>query len=302
MGRRRRSRSRERGPAIELLLQVLANGVLLGGLYALMALGLALVWGVLNIVNLAHGALIMLGGYFSYYLFTATGIDPFLTLPLTMAALFVIGYGLQRYLLNLIVRAPMFNTLLITFGLDVVLTYLAQLLFSADFRTINPSYAGAHFNIGSVTVPLLRLLAFALAAALTALLAIFLTRSRTGRAIRATSQNLDAARLYGVAPRSLYALTFALGAALAGAAGGLYGMVSQITPYIGAELTAKSFVIALIGGLDNPLGVLVGGLVLGLAEALGTLYIGPTFDNVISFGMLVLVLILRPKGILGRTA
>lgn len=285
-----------------MLLQILANGLLLGGLYALMALGLALVWGVLNIVNLAHGALIMLGAYVSYFLFVGFGLDPFAALPLTMIAMFIIGYLLQRFLLNLIVRAPMFNTLLITFGLDVVITYLAQLLFSADFRTINPSYAGAHFTLGVVTIPLVRLLAFGLALVLTGLLALFLGRTRVGRAIRATSQNLDAARLYGVSTRSIYALTFALGAALAGAAGGLYGMVSQITPYIGAELTAKSFVIALIGGLDNPLGVIVGGLVLGLAEALGTLYIGPTFSNVISFGLLVLVLIVRPTGILGRTA
>lgn len=287
---------------MNLLLQILANGVLLGGLYALMALGLALVWGVLNIVNLAHGALIMLGAYISYYLFTGAGIDPFAALPLTMLAMFIIGYGLQRYLLNLIVRAPMFNTLLITFGLDVVITYVAQLLFSADFRTINPSYAGAHFQLGNVTIPLVRLLAFILALVLTGLLTLFLGRTRIGRAIRATSQNLGAARLYGVSPKAIYALTFALGAALAGAAGGLYGMVSQVNPYIGAELTAKSFVIALIGGLDNPLGVIVGGLVLGLAESLGTLYIGSTFSDVISFSLLVLVLIIRPSGILGRTA
>jgi branched-chain amino acid transport system permease protein len=287
---------------MNLLLQILANGILLGGLYALMALGLALVWGVLNIVNLAHGALIMLGAYISYYLFTGAGIDPFAALPLTMLAMFIIGYGLQRYLLNLIVRAPMFNTLLITFGLDVVITYIAQLLFSADFRTINPSYAGAHFMLGGITIPLVRLLAFILALVLTGLLALFLGRTRIGRAIRATSQNLGAARLYGVSPKAIYALTFALGAALAGAAGGLYGMVSQVNPFIGAELTAKSFVIALIGGLDNPLGVIVGGLVLGLAESLGTLYIGPTFSDVISFGLLVLILIIRPTGILGRAA
>ena len=267
---------------MDLLAQILINGVLLGGLYAVMALGLALVWGVLNIVNLAHGAFIMLGGYLSWHLYTYLGIDPFLGLPITAVV--------------------MFNTLLITFGLEVVLTYLAQLAFSADFRTINPSYAGSSIALGPVVVPVARLMAFGVAVALTVGMWLFLLHSRLGRAIRATAQNLVAARLYGVEPRHLYAMTFGIGIGLAGAAGGLYGTVSQIDPYIGATLTAKSFAIAIIGGLDNPLGVLVGGLVLGIIESLTVLYVGATFGDVASFGVLVLVLIFRPSGLLGKTA
>ena len=286
---------------MSLLGQILVNGILLGGLYALMALGLALVWGVLNIVNLAHGALIMLGAYVCYYLFTGLNLDPFAALPLTMVTLFVFGYLLQRYVLNLVIRAPMFNTLLITFGIDVVLTYLAQIFFSADYRTINPSYAGSNFALFGATVPTVRLLAFVVALVLTSLLWLFLARARLGRAIRATAQNLVAARLYGVEPRRIYALTFGLGAALAGAAGALYGVVSQVNPYIGGSLTAKSFAIAIIGGLENPLGVVVGGLFLGIVESLTSLYIGPTYADVASFGILVLVLIVRPTGLLGRT-
>ena len=285
-----------------LLGQVLLNGILLGGLYALMALGLALVWGVLNIVNLAHGAFIMLGAYVAWILFTQAHIDPFAALPIAAAVLFALGYAIQRGILNLVIRAPMFNTLLITFGLEVVLTLLAQLVFSADFRTINPPYAGARFDLGGVTVPWVQLVAFVIALALTFAMWAFLTRSRVGRAIRAAAQNLVAARLYGVEPRSLYALTFGIGAALAGVAGGLYGTVSQINPYIGATLTAKSFVIAIIGGLENPLGVIVGGLFLGVVESLTALYIGPTYKDVLSFGLLVLVLIVRPSGLLGRAA
>jgi len=285
-----------------LLWQVLLSGILLGGLYALMALGLALVWGVLNIVNLAHGAFIMVGAYVTWALFTYLHIDPFVALPVAAAVLFVIGYAVQRGILNLVIRAPMFNTLLITFGLEVVLTFLAQLVFSADFRTINPSYAGSNFSVGGITIPYLQLVAFLIACALTFALWAFLTRSRIGRGIRAAAQNLVAARLYGVAPRSIYALTFGLGTALAGVAGGLYGTVSQINPYIGGALTAKSFVIAIIGGLDNPLGVIVGGLFLGVVESLTALYIGPTYKDAISFGLLVLVLIVRPTGLLGRTA
>lgn len=287
---------------MDLLLQVLINGILQGGLYAIVALGLALVWGVLNIVNLSHGAFIMLGAYISWYSFHWLGIDPFLGLPITAVLMFLVGYAIQRGILNLIVRSPMFNTLLITFGLEVVLTYLAQLVFSADFRTINPGYSGRNMTVLGITIPLVRLAACVMAIVLTLIMWYFLLHTRLGRAIRATAQNLSAARLYGVEPRHLYAVTFGLGLALAGAAGGLYGTVSQINPYIGATLTAKSFAIAIIGGLDTPLGVIAGGLILGLIESLTTLYIGPTFADVASFGVLVLVLIVRPTGLLGRTA
>jgi len=287
---------------VALLLQVLVSGILLGGLYALMALGLALVWGVLNIVNLSHGALIMLGAYATYFLFTGAHIDPFAALPIAAAVLFVVGYVIQRGVLNLVIRGPMFNTLLITFGIEVVLTYLAQYWFSADFRAINPSYAGSNVALGGVTIPYVQALAFAIAIALTVAMWLFLLRTRTGRGIRAAAQNLVAARLYGVDPKGVYALTFGLGSALAGVAGGLYGTVSQINPYIGGPLTAKSFVIAIIGGLDNPLGVIAGGLFLGIVESLTALYVGPTYRDVASFGILVLVLIVRPSGLLGRTA
>jgi branched-chain amino acid transport system permease protein len=274
--------------------QILLNGILLGGLYGLMALGMALVWGVLNIVNLAHGALIMLGGYVVFYLFKYAGIDPFAALPIAMVVMFGFGFLLQYYVLNLIVRSALLNTLLITFGLDVVITYLAQILFTADFRAINPPYAGANFAVFGLTVPTVRLAAFCVAVLLAAALWFLLNRLPLGRAIRATAQNLVAARLYGVDPRILYAVTFGIGSALAGAAGGLYGTIANLTPYIGASLTAKSFVIAIIGGLNNPFYVLLGGIVVGIAESLAALYLGPTYTDVISFGLLVLVLVLRP--------
>ena len=287
----------------DLLAQILVNGILLGGLYAVMALGLALVWGVLNIVNLAHGAFIMLGAYACYYLFTDCRYRP-VSRPADHRCRAVrLGYAVQRGILNLIVRAPMFNTLLITFGLEVVLTYLAQLAFSAPTFAPSTRPMPAPISLfGTDRVPVARLLAFGVALVLTVALWLFLVHTRLGRAIRATAQNLVAARLYGVEPRHLYAMTFGIGVALAGAAGGLYGTVSQINPYIGAALTAKSFAISIIGGLDNPLGVIVGGLFLGIVESLTALYIGPTYADVASFGVLVLVLIVRPNGLLGRTA
>ncbi len=278
-----------------LLAQIIVNGILLGGLYGLMALGMALVWGVLNIVNLAHGAFIMLGGYATYYLFTLAGLDPFVALPFAMLIMFGFGYLIQITVLNQIIRSAQLNTLLITFGLDVVLTYLALLAFSADFRTINPSWAGANVTVLGVTIPLARLAAFAIAWILAAALWFVLVRLPLGRAIRATAQNLTAARLYGINPRQVYAVTFGIGAALAGAAGGLYGLISHLTPYVGVSLTAKSFVIAVIGGLDNPFAVILAGLAIGVAESLAALYLGPTYSDVISFGLLVVILVLRPS-------
>ena len=281
-----------------LLAQIIVNGILLGGLYGLMALGMALVWGVLNIVNLSHGAFIMLGGYATYYLFTLVGLDPFVALPFAMLIMFGFGYLVQITILNQIIRSAQLNTLLITFGLDVVLTYLALLAFTADFRTINPSYAGANVTLLGVTIPLARLAAFVIAWILAAALWFVLVRLPLGRAIRATAQNLTAARLYGIDPRQVYAVTFGIGAALAGAAGGLYGLISHLTPYVGVSLTAKSFVIAVIGGLDNPFAVILAGLVIGIAESLASLYLGPTFSDVISFGLLVVILVLRPTRML----
>lgn len=277
-----------------LLAQILLNGILLGGLYGLMALGMALVWGVLDIVNLAHGALIMIGGYIVYYLYASLGIDPFVGLPIAGVCLFIIGYGLQRFVLNLIVRSAMLNSLLITFGLAVVIAYLAQLLFSADFRTINPSYAGANFSVLGLTVPLMSLIAFLIAFVLAGALWLVLNRLSIGRAIRATGQNLTAARLYGVDPRHIYAITFGIGAALAGVAGGLFGILTHLTPYIGASLTAKAFVIAIIGGLANPFYIIFGGIFVGIAEQVASLYLGPTYADVISFGLLVVILVVRP--------
>jgi branched-chain amino acid transport system permease protein len=213
---------------VDLLAQVVANGVLLGGLYAVMALGLALVWGVLNIVNLAHGAFIMLGGYAAWHLYRLAGIDPFLGLPIVAVGMFAAGYAIQRGLLNLVVRAPMFNTLLITFGLEVVFTYCAQLAFSADFRTINPPYAGSNVALGPVTLPVARLAAFGVALALTVGMWLFLLHTRLGRAIRATAQNLVSALLYGVGPRELYPVSLGIGVALAGMSGALNFTETQV--------------------------------------------------------------------------
>ncbi|MFQ5795723.1 MAG: branched-chain amino acid ABC transporter permease [Candidatus Bipolaricaulia bacterium] len=283
-----------------LELQVGLNGLLLGGIYALMALGMALVWGVMNIVNIAHGAYIVLGGYTAFWLFELYGIDPFLSLPLAMVGLFILGYLIQRYIINYIVRAEIFFTLLVTFGIDILIVNLAQLAWKTDYRTVTPSYLTASLQLGSVALPWARLGAFVVALGITALLFWLLRSTKLGRAIRAVSQDLDAARLSGVNLGRTYAVTYGLGAALAGGAGALLILIMAINPQIGGPLTLKSFVITVLGGLNTAWGPVVGGLTLGIVEEFSSLYIGDTLRNAISFGLLVLMLLLRPQGLLGR--
>ena len=203
-----------------LIVQVLINGLLLGGLYGIMALGMSLIWGVMNIVNIAHGAMIMLGAYLTFWMFTLWGWDPFLSLPATIVLLFAYGYCLQRFLLNLIVRAQLFLTLLITFGVEVVMVNLVRIAWSSDLRQVTPTYAGANFAVGGVTVPYVRLWVFLTTVILSVAFLLILEKTRLGRAIRATSEELRAARLTGIPVAHIYAVTFGLGAALAGAAGG----------------------------------------------------------------------------------
>ncbi len=283
-----------------LTLQVLINGILLGGLYGIMAIGMSLIWGVMNIVNIAHGPLIMLGAYVTFWTFTLWGWDPFLSLPVTILALFVYGYLLQRLILNLVVRAQLFLTLLITFGIEVVMVNLARIFWSSDLRQVTPSYAGSNFAVGGLTIPYVRLWVFVTTVILSVVFLLIMERTRLGRAIRATAEELRAARLTGIPVGHIYAVTFGLGSALAGAAGALWGMLFPVTPIMGGALTLKSFVVAVLGGLGTMMGAIVGGLVLGLAESFSSTYIGPTYPNAISFGLLVLILIFRPTGVLGR--
>ncbi len=282
-----------------LLIQVLINGVLLGGLYACMAIGFSVIWGVMNLINIAHGSMIILGAYITYLLSTHTGIDPFLTLPVSAAALFCLGYGLQKFLINRVVSASVFMTLIMTFGLDMVMTNAHLALFTADVRAITPPYANLAIQLGDLRIPYTRLGVFALALALTFVLSVFMNRTRTGRAIRATAQNVRGASVMGVDTPRIYAITFAIGAAMAGATGTLIAVIYAFSPVVGAGFTMKSFVIVILGGLGSIPGAIVGGVVLGVAENLVAGLYNPGYTDAVSFVLLVLILVLRPTGLLG---
>ena len=284
------------------LVQLVVLGLLIGGVYVAVGVGFGLVWGVLNIVNLSHGALVIAGSYLTWKLFSGYGLDPFLSLPLDAALLFAIGYALQRLLINRIIRAPLLFTFLLTFGINLVIINVLLLLFKSDFRSVTPSYAGAGLNLGPLVIPYTRLASLGVAILVAGTLGLILGRTRTGLAIQAVGADRDAAQLVGIDLRHTYALTFGLGAACAGVAGGLITLIQAITPTAGEPYTLQAFVVVILGGLGRVSATVVGGLLFGLIEVFAQSIpgSGSVYANAIAFGLLVLVLVTRPQGLLGR--
>ncbi len=283
-----------------LIVQNLVNGLLLGGLYASVALGFSLVWGVMNVINLAHGAFIMIGAYVTYWAFQLAGIDPFLAVPIAMAATFALGFLLQKFIVNLVVRTQVFMVFILTFGLEILLQNISNLAFTADLRSITTSYAGLALSVGGILVPYIRLAICGLAILLTVSLSLFLDRTKTGNAIKATSLNKEGAQLVGVDIGKIYTITFAISAATAGAAGALLANVVAISPYMGGSYTFKAALIVCLGGLGSVPGVIAGGLVVGIAETMGSYLVSPAYKEFISFVLLVFILVVRPQGIMGK--
>ena len=282
--------------------QLVILGLLSGGVYVAVGVGFGLVWGVLNIVNLAHGALVIIGGYLTWQIFTKFGLDPFLTLPIDAVLLFVLGYALQRGVINRIIRAPLLFTFLLTFGVNLVIVNILLLIFGPDYRSVAPSYSGQGFEFGSIVIPYVRLMSLVAAILLAAGLAFLLNRTRIGLAINAIAADRDAAQLVGIDLRHAYAVTYGLGAACAGVAGGLIALIQAITPTAGEPYTLQAFVVVILGGLGRVSATVVGGLAFGLVEAFGQSIpgVGSVFANAIAFGLMVLVLVTRPQGLMGR--
>lgn len=280
--------------------QALVNALLLGGVYALMGVGLGLVYGVTKIVNAAHAAFIMVGGYIGYTLSTQLGMDPFLTVPLVMAAQFLIGYALQRILINRLVdERQIVMTIIVTYGIELLLIQAIMLLFGANYRTIPAPYRTSSVEILGVVIPVVKLVLFAASVALTVGLQIFLQKSKTGTAIRACSQNQEASRLVGIRVEHIYGVTFGLGAAMAGASGVFVGLLQPLHPYMSLPILVLSFTVAVFAGFGNIAAILPAGLVLGLVEALGGVYLGVSYQRLVVYAFFLLVLIFRPQGLSG---
>jgi branched-chain amino acid transport system permease protein len=277
--------------------QVIISGVLAGALYAMVALGLALIFGVMRVINIAHGPLLMLGAYATYFLHSLTGLNPYLTLPFSMAALFVVGMLLQRTLVFRVVDAPELSSLLLTFGISIALVNLAQLGFTSDLRAVE--FLTGSFLVGPVAFSKSRLVAFLVAAAITGGAFLFLQRTRLGKAIRATSQSREVAMVCGINVQRIHLLTFGMASALAAAGGTLIAMIVAIQPEMGQIWTFKSFLVIVLGGAGNYPGALLGGMLLGLVEQLASLFLTTQLSEAVAYVLLVIVLLVRPTGLLG---
>lgn len=280
-----------------MLGQVIVSGILAGSLYAMVALGLGLIFGVMRVINIAHGPLLMLGAYATYFLTTRAGMNPFLTVPVAMAALFVVGVLLQRGLVFRVVDAPELSSLLLTFGISIALVNLAQLAFTSDLRAVE--YITGAWVIGGLAISKPRLIAFLFATAVTALSFVLLQRTRLGKAIRATSQSREVAMVCGVDVARIHMLTFGFASALAAAGGALLAVIVAIQPEMGGVWTFKSFLVIVLGGAGNYPGALLGGLLLGLVEQVAALFLTSQLSEVVAYVLLVLVLLVRPTGLLG---
>jgi branched-chain amino acid transport system permease protein len=275
-----------------LALQLLIDGVLIGAVFALAAYGLALVWGVMNIINVCQGEYVMLGGYVALYVGHA-GLSPFLGIPAAMAVLFVVGWLAYRLVIFRIVERDLFISLLATFGLSILVGQLMNLGFGANIETLD-AHLGTWFLLGGmVTVAQVKVVALAVTLVIAGLLIAFMRRSRLGQAIRATAQNARAARILGVDTDRVYATTYALNAAVCGAAGALVAMIWVISPFGGLVYTVRAFMIVVLAGLGNLVGVIVAALGLGAAEQFVGFILGAQFQIAFVFLALVAILILR---------
>jgi branched-chain amino acid transport system permease protein len=284
--------------------QQLVLGAMIGGLYGLAAVGLSLVFGVLKVLNVAHGDLIMLGGYGAFWLFALLGLDPLTSLVLVLLLSLGLGVALYAALFGFVVRADeetrVKNSLLIGFGLALALHALAVRLWTADERAVETPYAGAVILLGPLAIPIVRLASLAVAFALTAAVHLLLKHWRWGKAIRATAEDWQAALLAGIDVRRAYLLAFAAGTGLAGAAGTLVSVGYSVSPSIGLEWTLKALIVVVLAGLGSILGTFAGGLFLGVAEAASAAAFGGPYREVAGLVLFVLVLLLRPRGLFGR--
>jgi branched-chain amino acid transport system permease protein len=284
---------------LETFFQSLVNGILTGTLYAMIGVGLTVIFGVMRIINLAHGDMVMLGMFGAYWSYTLWKIDPFVSALLLVPLLFLAGMLAYRFLLKAIIPGGELNTLLYTAGLSLLIANLALFAWTGDYRTLNLAYAEVPLRPYGIAVPVPLAIAFGLAVLITVALYFFLARTDTGRAVRATSQNAEAAALMGINVENISMITFGLGAALAAAAGVLLVPSLYLYPTVGEILIVKCFVIVVLGGLGSVPGAIAGGILLGVVESYGAVYVSVAYKDTIGFIIFLLVLLFRPQGLFG---
>lgn len=276
------------------------SGLLIGGVYALVSIGLTLIFGVVKVVNFAHGEFLMLGMYITFFLWSYAGVDPLVTLLISIPLMFLVGVVVQQVLLRHILHAPELAQIFLTVGLQLILQNLALLLFSANYRSVQVPYGDWTVNLGGVVLQFPRLIAFAVALLLSAGLYAFLHRTDMGKAMRAAAQDREVAMLMGINPNRIYLIALGIGAALTGAAGTVLMPFYYAFPTVGSVFGLLAFVVVILGGLGNVKGAFLGGLIVGVAESLGIQYAGADAGMLVAFGILVMVLVFRPQGLLSK--
>ena len=275
------------------------NGILMGGIYTLVASGLTLIYGVLHIINFAHGSMLMVAMFGVFYLVTKLGVDPYLSLIVTMPTMFVLGYLMYRFLIGKLSYGKDENILLITLGLSIVIENLALMFFTGDSRTISMSYSDKMFEVGPLLVGLPKVISFVAAMIMCALLGIFMSGTDTGRAIRAVAKERRGARLVGIDVDKVFAISFGLGMATLGAAASLLMPIFYISPTTGHVFVMVAFTVVVLGGMGSFLGAVVGGLIVGLTESFGGLYLGESLGQIGISLIFILILLFRPSGLFG---
>ncbi|MFA5027377.1 MAG: branched-chain amino acid ABC transporter permease [Candidatus Methylomirabilota bacterium] len=283
----------------ELFLQVTVSGLLIGGVYALLSIGLTMIFGVVRIINFAHGELMMLAMYLTFWLHSSHGVDPYLSLLVVAPAMFVLGVAIQRLVVQPLLEAPALMKVFATVGLYIALQNLALMLFTADFRTIQTPYASASFRVGAISVSEPRLYAFLCAILMILVLWAFLKFTLVGKALRAVAENRTVSALMGIRVTRLYLLAFGMGSAITGVAGTLLLPFSYVFPTIGSIYTMVAFVVVVLGGMGNMLGAFFGGLFIGLVESFSGTYVSPAIKEAAYFVIFILVLLVRPQGLFG---
>jgi branched-chain amino acid transport system permease protein len=288
------------------VLQKLVFGLFVGSNYGVVAVGLTLIFGVMRVLNVAHGELLMLGGYVSYVAFTLANIDPYISVALSALTMFCLGVILNTALFQFVERLEeqqrIRNSLLISFGLALVLQNMALFAFSADERSVRAAYGGGAWTVAGIVFPYTRVLTFAVGLLTVTVLYQILQRTDFGRAIRATAMDWQAAALSGIDVRRMYLATFAIGSALAGVAGSLVLVTFSISPSIGLAWTLKALVVVVLAGMGSVPGALVAGLLLGVVENLSTIWIAAEYQQVVALLLFVAVLLFRPRGLFARAA
>ena len=283
-------------------LDILASGVLTGLVYGLMALGLSVIFGVVRVVNFAHGELTVAAMYMAWVMAGSLGADPLLTLPVIAAALFAIGYALQRHLVEPFIGRPEHEQFMLLLAVSIIVLNGLLLIFGPDARHVHIDYAYDSFELGPMLLDTVRVYAAAAAVVLALALYLFFRFTDLGTAIRACADNLLGAQVVGLDVRRLYALTFGIGCAVVGASGTLMVLMRDATPQLAVQLTLLAFIVVIIGGLGSMAGALVGGVLIGVSEALAGFLLAPSLKSLFSYGLLILVLLLRPEGLMGRRA